>query len=225
MIPALALPLLLVSQVAVHLHAGDDFPVEVQLSAVRAVLSALEAASGHRGLLDDLTWPDCEPSPACADEIARRNQAETTLFVRLLGAASKVRVLATRIRPDGSTQQDKCDLDLQGVGWETQLGPLLTAFFGVRALTERPPAAPDSPRWEIAALVVAGAATIATGMALGIAAQGTQGSVDATFRHTAELVAAEDARGRNALAADILVPSGVAVLVVGAGLWLFDIGR
>lgn len=216
LLPVIAL--VLGSTIAVHLEENEDLPLETQLGVARALVGAIEARSGRAAVLDDPSWPPCEPTPACAATIAARSGASATLFLRVLSGPTLIRVVVQQ----DPAEPSYADISSDGEGWPEALGTLSVRLFGAGTLERRPDltgAAPEPPRriWPWA-LLAGGAAALGAGISLGVMSQQTQDEVAGRSALGSATDAARDTKRAEAWAANILFVAAGALGLSGLGI-------
>lgn len=215
------------STVAVRVEETDDVPVEAQRSVARALVRAVEASSGRWAVLDDPEWPSCGTSAACAKEVSARARADATIFLRVVGSITLMRVVARCVDADGKETSAKVDLEQSGEGWPPQLEGLSVELLGAGPKMVRPdlallrPAEPSGPRVLPIALFAGGAASLGLGILFGALSRDAQLNLDQGFHSEAETVAAQDAKQTEAWAANILFASAAAAALTGVVTLIF----
>lgn len=216
LLPVLAL--VLGSTVAVHLEESEDLPLETQLGVARALVGAIEARSGRAAVLDDPSWPPCEPTPACASTVAARSGASEALFVRVITGPTLIRVVVQR----GESEPSYADVSSDGEGWPQTLGDLSVRLFGAGTMLRRPDlleARPEAPRriWPWA-LLAGSAVALGAGISLGVMSQHTQDEVAGRHALGSATDAARDTKRAEAWAANILFIAAGALGLSGLGV-------
>jgi hypothetical protein len=216
LLPVIAL--VLGSTIAVHLEEGEDLPLETQLGVARALVGAIEARSGRAAVLDDPSWPPCEPTPACAATIAARSGASSTLFLRVISGPTLIRVVVHQ----GEAELIYADVSSDGEAWPQTLGDLSVRLFGAGTLVRRPEllgAAPEAPRriWPWA-LLAGSAVALGAGISLGVLSQQTQDEVAGRHALGSATDAARDRKSSQAWAANILFLAAGALGLSGLGV-------
>ncbi len=215
------------STVAVRVEETDDVPVEAQRSVARALVRAIEESSGRWAVLDDPEWPSCGTSAACAKEVSARARADSTLFLRVVGSVTLMRVVARSVEADGKETSAKVDLEQSGEGWPLQLKALSVELLGAGPRMLRPdlallrPAEPSGPRFLPIALFAGSAVSTGLGILFGVLSRDTQRTMDTGFHSQAETSSARDAQQTQAWTANILFASAAAAALTGVATLIF----
>ncbi len=226
MIAALAL-LAVGTTLAIHVEEVGDVPPALAQQLVAELAGAAEAHAGVRVVIDE-DRGGCLAGQPCAAAIRSRTSAIELLLVRLIGGPLRVRVAIEHHPSEGvAGRTDQADLAREGGDVSAVARALVSRTLPARArepLAEAPSIAPPDrgTPWLAITLLGVGAASAATGVALGVSSDSAVDALRGGAGPASEVLALDDRARTQATAANVLFVVAAGALTAGVMAWILE---
>lgn len=217
-----AVSALLMGSLGLHLSHHPDVPLPRALLVVERLAAQLEAR-GMVTVVDDPLWARCKGDDGCAAPVRARLDTKRVAFVSIYEGVRTMRVV---VRVEEG--EHRVELPLRAQSWAEGLAqlakalvptPYVTTSSAALALTGPPR---GETRWAPWLVGAAGLAATGAGLGFGLSARRARNELGAGPLPEDEALGLRSTQRNHAWAANILVGSGIALLVGGLVFWLTD---